>query len=67
MPNITMPSIGVMAEVLIQLNEAGRKSATAVTNTTMRVMCAAIQAEIWMRLFFIVLYLNHFPIFRNPE
>lgn len=53
MPNITTPSIGVMAEVLIQLNEAGRKSATAVTSTTMRVMCAAIQAESWMRLFFI--------------
>ena len=53
-PNITTPSIGVMAEVSIQVNEEGRKRATAVTSTTTRVMCAAIHAERVMILFFIV-------------
>jgi len=44
----------VMAEVSIQVNEEGRKRATAVTSTTTRVMCAAIHAERVMILFFMV-------------
>lgn len=60
MPNITTPSIGVMAEVPIQANEEGRKSATTVTSTTIRVMCAAIHADKVKILFFIALYSNFF-------
>ena len=54
MPNITTPSIGVMAEVSIQTNEEGKKRATAVTSTTTKVIWAAIHVDSWMSLFFIV-------------
>ena len=54
MPNITTPSIGVMAEVSIQTNEEGKKRATAVTSTTTRVIWAAIHIDSCMSLFFIV-------------
>lgn len=49
MPNMTMPNIGVITEVSIPTNEEGTRSATALTTTTIRVMCAAIHAEVASR------------------
>lgn len=41
-PNITIPNKGVTIEVSIQMKLFGRKRATAVTTTTIIVMCEAI-------------------------
>lgn len=53
-PNITIPNIGVIADVLIHVNDAGKERATAVTAITTIVICAAIHAAIVSILFLII-------------
>lgn len=45
MPNMTIPSMGVMADGLIHVKDCGMDRLMAVTASTTSVMCAAIHAE----------------------